>query len=223
MITLVVMTDGRRAYLERTLATLDRLQGPVSVRMIHDDSGDPRFAEWLWDIYGDNFVIQSTGRRSGFDGAMRSARAWVAGHDRNPFVWWHEDDFLLTREIDLHDMVDVLDAHPHVAQLALRRQPINATERAAGGVAEQWADDVTERSWQGCEWLEHRRVFTTNPALIPRRFVTDFEWPAGSESEGRFGIHLFAEHPEMVSAFWGPWASGVWCEHIGTVRTGTGY
>lgn len=223
MITLVVMTDGRRAYLERTLATLDLLRGPVSVRIIHDDSGRPDYAEWLWDAYGNQYVIHSTGRRSGFDGAMRSARAWISGHDRNPFVWWHEDDFLLTREIDLHAIADVLDTHPHITQMALRRQPINATETTAGGVAEQWRNDITEHELDGCMWLEHRRVFTTNPSLIPRRMITDYEWPAGSESEGRFGLHLFAEQPDFTSGFWGSWASGVWCEHIGTERAGTGY
>ena len=46
-------------------------------------------------------------------------------------MWWQEDDFRLTRRIDLTAMVEVLNRTPNLAQLALRRQPWN-DERAAG-------------------------------------------------------------------------------------------
>ena len=221
MITVVVMTDGRGDYLTRSVASLDRLHGPISVRLIHDDSGDADYASWLWETFGDRYVIHSTGRRQGFAGAMRSAREWVAEHDRNRYVWWHEDDFVLTRDIDLEGMGTVLAAHPGLAQLALRRQPWNDEERAAGGVIERWPDDFAPMTTRGHDWLMHRRWFTTNPSLLPRSVITLEQWPEGANSEGRFGIDLFTRG--WVSGFWGSYESGEWCEHIGNVRVGTGY
>lgn len=220
MITAVVMTDGRRDCITRAIASFDRLKGPVSARVIHDDSGDPAYAAWLWDAF-DGWMVYSTPERSGFGGAVRSARSWLCEHDRNPYVWWHEDDFVLTRDIDLHAMMRVLTER-HLAQLALRRQPWNDRERAAGGVVEQYPGDFHEWSNGDATWLEHRRWFTTNPALLPRWIVDDTLWPTGANSEGHYGLALFRD-PNLYSGFWGSLESGEWCEHIGHERVGTGY
>ena len=69
MLTLVVMTDGRRNCLTRSIESMTNLSGPISVRMIHDDSGDVDYTEWLWDTFGDRWTIHSTDHRSGFAGA----------------------------------------------------------------------------------------------------------------------------------------------------------
>lgn len=220
MITVMVMTDGRRECIVPAIESLIRLQGPVSLRVIHDDSGDPDYRPWLLRTFP-GWTIVSTGKRSGFGGAVRSARHWLTVHDSNPFTWWHEDDFVLTRDIDLPGMVQVLGERRHLTQLALRRQPWNAREREAGGVVEQYPDDFTEWSDGTYRWLEHRRWFTTNPALLPRWIVGDV-WPQGNDSEGRYGIGLFRD-PNLRSGYWGDYSSGEWCEHIGHERMGTGY
>ena len=175
VITVVVVADGRKEYLTRAVESLARLRGPISVRLIHDDSGEAPFTSWLWETYGDRWQVHSTGRRLGFARAMKSAREWVADHDRNPRVWWHEQDFVLTRDIDLEAMGTVLDAHPGLAQMALRRQPWNAAERAAGGIIERWPDDFDPVTTRGHDWLRHRRWFTTNPAPLPRSVIVSEE------------------------------------------------
>lgn len=221
MISLLVMTDGRADCLARSVASFDRLHGPISVRVIHDDSGDADYAEYLHDTYP-GFAVCSTGQRSGFSGAYRSAWAWLREHDRNPLVFSTEDDFVFTRDVDLHAMAGVLDRCPYLTQMALRRQPWNAQETAAGGIVEMHPDQYVDCHDGTHDWLEHRRFFTTNPSLLRRSLILAHEWPSGSESEGRFGIGLFAD-PTVRSAFWGHRDSGEWCEHIGTVRIGTGY
>ena len=86
-------------------------------------------------------------------------------------------------------MARVLASEPYLAQMALRRQPWNAEERAAGGIVEQHPEDFYDR-WTGQhEWLEHRRFFTTNPCLY-RRQLLEHGWPEGTESEGHFSIQL---------------------------------
>lgn len=218
MITVMVVSDGRREYLEQAWPSLNMLYAqPITRRVIHDDSGDPTFHAWLTATFPDAELV-TTPQRSGFDGAMRSARAWLTDHDDNEFVWWHEQDFRLTRAIPLLRLADTLRQRPHLAQLALRRQPWNDDERSAGGIVEQHPDDYIEVG----DHLEHRRFFTTNPALIPRRFITDYQWPTGAHSEGHFSAALFTD-PAIRCGYWGPRDSGEWCEHIGHVRKGTGY
>ena len=220
MITVMVMTDGRRECIVPAVESLARLQGPVSARVMHDDSADPDYRLWLLETFP-GWTVVSTGKRSGFGGAVRSARNWLINNSRSRYTWWHEDDFVLTRDIDLPGMMQVLGEHRHLTQLALRRQPWNDRERAAGGVVEQYPADFTEWSDGTYRWLEHRRWFTTNPALLPRWIVTD-AWPDGPESEGHYGIGLFRD-PNLSSGYWGAYSSGEWCEHIGHERMGSGY
>jgi hypothetical protein len=215
------MTDGRGDCLRRSIDTFHHLKGPISVRVIHDDSGDPAYAAWLWAEYGDDWVIHSTGTRSGFAGAYRSAWTWLLEHDRNDWILQTEDDFLIGRDADLAAMVKVLNSHPKLAQLALRRQAWNPMEIAAGGIVEQHPDDYTDVTSPDGEWLEHRRFWTTNPSLFHRRMLHR-GWPDGPHSEGHFGIGLFTD-TDMVCGFWGSRDSGEWVEHIGSHRVGSGY
>jgi glycosyltransferase involved in cell wall biosynthesis len=245
VITLLVMTDGRREYLPRTLASMQEMvTGPITRRVIHDDSGDPTYWAWLADMYPAYTVIRTSGR-AGFGGAIRSAWQYLRDIDTEDYVLHLEDDFLFHRPVDLADMVTVLDEQPHLAQLALRRQPWNDPERRAGGLVQQHPEayrEVTDPV--GRTWLEHRMFFTTNPSLY-RRSLCWLAWPEGNQSEGHFGWRLFHDQPSLLSgrrswsawqdstgmippedlrcAFWGSRDSGEWVEHIGHRRTGTGY
>jgi hypothetical protein len=221
VITLLVMTDGRGDCLRRSIDTFHRLKGPISVRVIHDDSGDPGYSKWLWAEYGDTWTVHSTVQRSGFAGAYHSAWSWLLEHDRNDWIFSTEDDFLIRRDVDLTSMVRVLESHPKLAQLALRRQAWNPMEIAAGGIVEQHPDDYTDVRSPDGEWLEHRRFWTTNPSLFNRRMLHR-GWPDGPHSEGHFGISLFTDTDD-VCGFWGSRDSGTWVEHIGRERIGTGY
>jgi hypothetical protein len=149
MITVMVMTDGRRECIVPAIESLTRLQGPVSARVIHDDSGDPDYLAWLLETFP-GWTVVATGKRSGFGGAVRSARRWLTLHTTSHYVWWHEDDFILTRDVDVSAMAGTLDAERDVVQLALRRQSWNDRERVAGGVLVGFAVVVAERSTCAC-------------------------------------------------------------------------
>lgn len=224
MILLLVMTDGRRTCIERTVASArESLTGPITRAVIHDDSGDPDYTEWLAEEFPD-FELVSTAGRSGFGGAIRNA--WLhlnatAENDDCRFVFHLEDDFTFNREVPLRYMATILDQHPELVQLALRRQPWNDTERIAGGVVEVAPTEFVENGDYGHAWLEHRRFFTTNPSLY-RRSLTWRGWPAGGQSEGMFTAQLL-EDPLRRFGYWGARASGEWVHHIGTTRAGTAY
>jgi hypothetical protein len=220
VIALLVMTDGRRDCISRTIpAALEQLDGPITTRIIHDDSGDLDYGHWVHREFPDWTYVGGGIQRRGFGGAIANAWAYL---DRcvEPYVLHLEDDFIITRPVHLPAMMDVLRAWPHLTQLALLRQPVNDQERAAGGVIEQHPGDYKLIRWHDYAWRQHRRHWTTNPSLY-RRSLSFGGWPDGPESEGRFGLDLFAEHPQLHSAYWGD--SGEWCEHIGDVRAGTGY
>lgn len=219
MICLLVMTDGRDSVHEAIRSAESNLTGPISQLVIHDDTGDPAHRESLDERYPSAAVIG--GERAGFGGAIQ--RAWRYVRDL-PVQWvFHlEDDFTFRRPVDLTDMAAVMTANPHLRQMALRRQPWNPSEVAAGGIVEQHPDEYDDRSDGEHHWLEHRRFWTTNPCLH-RRALCERGWPDGPQSEGRFGVDLFASDPDAASGYWGARDSGEWVAHIGVERVGVGY
>jgi hypothetical protein len=220
VIVLLVMTDGRRDCVARTLSSaIANLEGPITRVVIHDDSADPDHRAWLQRAAPDAEVVWHYAGRQGFGGAIRNAWKHVAaGPER--FVFHLEDDFTFNGPVDLAAMAEVLDDEPHLVQLALRRQPWNDAELAAGGIVEQHPTDYIEATdHAGRSWLEHRRFFTTNPSLY-RRALCASSWPEGAESEGRFTHQLLAD-PEV--GFWGARDSGEAVTHIGDQRAGVGY
>lgn len=222
MISLLVMTDGRADCLARSVASFDRLAGPVTARVIHDDSGSPSYARHLAENYP-GWTVVSTGRRSGFAGAYRNAWAWLRRHCDTDWVFSTEDDFVFTTDVNLSELVAVMEFRPDMAQMALLRQPWNAQETAAGGIVQMDPDSYHDCYDGTHHWLQHRKFFTTNPHLLRTDFVRRHDWPEGTQSEGRFGIGLFAANPATVCGFWGRRGDPPRVEHIGTVRVGTGY
>jgi hypothetical protein len=169
-VVLLVMTDGRRDCIERTLASAaENLHGPIRRRVIHDDSGDGEYAAWLRHRFPGFSVISDPHGRQGFGGAINSAWAKV-GHGQESYVFHLEDDFVFQRPVSLEPMMTILGTHPYLVQLALRRQPWNDEERTAGGIVEQYPADYADK---GCcddhQWLEHRRCIAGRSAISAGR------------------------------------------------------
>jgi hypothetical protein len=198
-IALLLISDGRDEYLQRTRTSL--------VEML------PRFDHVIH--------VDDREHRLGFAGAIQEGWRQVLETDAR-YVFHLEQDFTFNRPVDVAGMATVLQARPHLAQLALRRQPWNDAERAAGGIVEQHPDDYVERSLGPYRWLEHRRFFTTNPCLY-RTWICRQGWPDGADSEGRFGIRLLETKPEARFGYWGARDSGEAVTHIGEHRAGNGY
>ena len=218
MIALLVMTDGRDDLLMQTVASAAvMLQGPITHYVMHTDNGPDHRAE-LAIAYPTFDVIG--GPRLGFGGAIDRAWRHVA-HLPVRYVFHLEDDFTFNRTLDLRPMAHALYAHTYLAQLALRRQPWNDDEAAAGGIVEMWPDEYTDVEWEGEHWLEHRLFWTTNPSLL-RVERCGFGWPVVKHSE-RFYTERVLASPESRFAFWGARDSGEWVRHIGAARAGSGY
>jgi hypothetical protein len=229
MIAVMIITDGRRDYIARTIASAaNRLRGPIGEWWIYDDSGDPANRAWLAEMWPNMRHISHTDGRQGFGGAIRYAWNTLREQSACDHVFHLEDDFTFNREIPLDDMAEILAQHPELAQLALRRQAWNSEERAAGGVVEVRPDEFSQTSrWlrdgHVVDWLEHRLFWTTNPALFRRDLLDRFEWPDAMHSEGLFTREILAADSENRFGYWGGRDSGEWVHHIGENRIGTGY
>lgn len=196
-VCLLTIGDGRDGYHERSWASLREMLPDTDYTVSIDDRD----------------------HRLGFSGAYGEGfrRAAETGAD---YVFGAELDFTFRRPIPLNDMAATLAANTDLVQMALLRQPWNAAEKAAGGIIEQRPETYVRSEWGPYTYMAHRNFVTTNPALWPM-WVIKRGWPQVPESEGRFGLDLFAERPEYRAAFWG--AGEVWTDHIGAVRSGAGY
>lgn len=223
MIALLVMTDGRPCVHQTIPSALANLNGPISELWIHDDSG---FSKGRlkrpyphWNVFG-----SPTGRQ-GFGGAIRYAWDTLRRESNADYIFHLEDDFLFNRTVDLDGFIAVLEQFPTLTQMALRRQPWNNVEVAAGGVVElhpeAYEDMSTEVNDKTYHWLRHKLFFTTNPSLYRRSLIVENDWPAGDRSEGQFSIKMLEQGGEF--GYWGERTDAPWVEHIGMNRVGTGY
>jgi hypothetical protein len=167
---LVVITDGRQppTIIDTMESAENYLRADFDARYVIDDSGDPAYAEWLDRLY---LCVHHEERR-GMAGAVRSAweTALRAGAD---YVFHLEDDFIFTRKVKVNNLAQILHCNPHLAEISLKRGPVNEHEDRYGGFIETDPDAYYDRSCESGQWVEHRKVFSFNPCLIPRRAIED--------------------------------------------------
>lgn len=227
MICLVVMTDGRGQYIQLAIPSLELLGGDISRRIIHDDSGDPDYRRWLASTFP-GWEITATGERQGFAGAYHAVRKWLHAATDEPFIFSTEDDFILQHPIDLAPFAYILNGNPYLTQLAVKRQPCNPAEEAAGGFMELRPDAYLDRDAGFCRWTEHRLFWTTNPHLTHRDTLA-VDWPEVPESEGMFTHQLLrdglgdVDGEDIRFGYIGHRQDPPLALHIGVKRAGTGY
>lgn len=216
---LVVCSDGREDYLERTVESFERMVKPApKAQIIVSDNPDPVWRYHLQDRFADRFEIMHAGRKGGFASVV--GRMWRAAWGRAEFVFHLEDDFVFNEPVDVGVLAGLLDAHSDVAQVSLMRQPWNSTEREVGSVAGVWGDRFVERETGGVVWCEQDVYFTTNPSLY-RGSLVERGWPQCAHSEGVLTHELLGEGYRF-GVLGGRDAAPV-VTHIGVERAGTGY
>jgi hypothetical protein len=222
VIAALVVTDGRHDYLQQAVASFEeKVSGPIVERWMHDDTGDRKYRSRLAEEFPD-WTQFNGGERQGFAGAIRTSWDMLKRESIAEYIFHLEADFTFNRPVDLTRLTEVLAKRPALAQMAFRRQPWNAEEAAAGGIVEQHPEDFsTCMDAVDNVWLEHTRFFTTNPCIYRSSLTEMFDWPAGPNSEGRFGIKL--REAGFNFGYWGPREDPPWVEHIGHDRAGVGY
>ncbi len=191
MIGAIVVSDRGDRYLPSCLDNMARWVGPLPLHIVDDNE-----------------------HKLGMAGAVQAGFAFAleAGW---AYTLWVEEDFRFNGPAPLTEMQCVLAQRPRLAQIVLKRQAWSPQERAAGGIMEMHPDDYIQ--WHAgpalCDFVEHSRIFSLNPCLIPRR-VLELGWPADNEAGFtqrcldagyRFAFYGTKAHPPLVT-------------HIGDVR-----
>lgn len=216
-ITLFVLTDGRKEYIEQTIpSALSMLKGEISKYYMFDDSGDPEYRKWLRSNFP-QFQILYDSKRLGHAGAMITAWTYMKRVETD-YIFHLEDDFLFNEPVPLDEMIDVLEDHPYLYEISLMRQPWWPFEVEAGGVIQVLPEAFTQKE----RWIEHRRYFSTNPCLY-RKSLMNIGWTNCENSERIFCNKIIDNDPNAQFGIWGQKDDKPKVFHIGNLRMGIQY
>lgn len=196
-VCLLTVEDGRTGYHEKSWASLREQLPDVEHIVSIDDSA----------------------HELGFAGAIAEGWASVLDTDAE-FVVHVELDFIFLAPVPLDAMIYALRQRPRLAQICLKRGPVNAEEIAAGGIVERFPDRYREEYAAGHIISVNDVVFSTNPCVYSVE-ICRRGWPQVPHSEGVFTQQLRDDGYEF--AFWGKKFDRPRVEHIGHVRSGQGY
>jgi hypothetical protein len=208
VITLVI-TDGRREYLERTLAAAGEMI-PGFLPVFVNDSGDGDYCDWLNTL---NAHSVHHPERRGMAAAVRTALSTVVSTTAR-YAFYLEEDFVLTAPVQLDAMIATLDAYPRLSQLVLKRQPWSDEEKNAGGQIEVAPTAYEDRDG----FVEHKRLFSFNPSLMRVEACEKALQDPGSNGL-EAGITQTLVREGYSFAFWCARTDPPRCEHIGEARS----
>ena len=217
----VVITNGRRECIERTIPSLEAMVGPFTERVICDDSGDADYARWLAERFPEWRIRVHA--HMGHGPAVRFAIAEGAKLDAD-WVFWSEDDIDYRRKVDMAAIVRVMEAEgDDLKQMVIKRQAWFPLEVASGPTIIDRFDPAlfTERESPDGPWMEHRQFYSLNPHLVRRDLLRVMRWPPVPNSEHHFSRRLFMDR-RVRCGIWGAKADEPWIEHFGE-RVGSGY
>lgn len=217
-ISLCVTTDGRRECLQRTLDSFwDKVKGNIGECVLIDDSANQDYATWL-DRNFNRFRIVHHPTRRGFGASVQDA--W---NNLKPcrYVFHLEDDFVFRDRVELNLLMALLQHAPYLAQVVLKRTPVNDAEIRAGGFMELHPEHYQDKSWGGLNWVEHQQSFSTNPSLVRYEVTQLGFYTAERDNERLFGEKL--NRYGYRYAYWGKTTDAPRVEHIGYQRVGNGY
>lgn len=216
MIAFTLITDGRVQYVLPVMESVQaKLKANFDALFIINDSGDPTYQEFL-EVNYPSFQCVHHDERRGLAGAVRSAweTAYNAGAD---YLWHQEDDFTITRKVKVDRLAQILHCEPHLASLTLKRQPWNDVEVAAGDIIASNAEDHTDRECPSGHWVEHQRLFSFNPSLVPRRTIELVLRECTDTLERGVTDALLANGQSF--AYFGKRDDEPRCNHVGHVRS----
>jgi hypothetical protein len=207
-IALMVITDGRYDYLHQTMESATKnLIDIFYTKIMVDDNPVDGSDSYLRKQFSDFEVVRQD-KKLGLAGAVQLG--WYSIPEEVDYIFHLEEDFIFNTKINPYWLVSILELHPYLSQVILKRQPWSAEEIEAGGYIEMNPqsyidhDDGTGLIW----WLEHRLFFSLNPGVY-RKSITRDSWPNGNEAEftailnadmnNRFGVFGKRNDPPRIT------------------------
>jgi hypothetical protein len=219
----ITLTNGRRAYLEKSRYTWHKnLKGDIAKEIIVDDSGNPEYRQWLSGTYRNAIVVPVGDKPMGYTKAMQKCfdEAVNSGCD---YVLHTEDDFLLNCGVDVEVLTSTLYNNKHLSQIILQRQPWYPWEKAQP----TYMDSIRFRGYlvneidrNGVILSEHSFYWSSNPNVYPIE-IAKLGWPDESNSELKFTKKVM--ELGYKSSFLGGRYEPNQVTHIGEDRLGFGH
>jgi hypothetical protein len=219
-IGLLVIDDGRKAYLEECVRALTNGLWhaiPLARQILVNDSGDPEYHAYLVEEYGHLFEIVSHDERRGLAAAIQTGwsrlQQRVNGHMALDYIIHVEGDFKLPIRTPIYEMIDILEAKPSLAQLTLRRDNVNPAEDEAGSFIKQRPELYTQKEG----YIEQDNLFSLNPCVYPG-WLMEIGWPDNG-GEREFTNKLHSINPELKFGIYGKIDDPPRCFHVGSKRS----
>lgn len=220
---LFILGNGRRGYLERTIASWEAnlIQEP-KYKIIFDDSGDRRYLKWLDDKYGDRFKIIPIGNRAmGQNQAIRFIFDYISKLDVD-YVVEIEEDWMLNRPLDVNEIISVLEDNQHIVQMRIPRvvwyAPYHVLDINAGSLLQHHLNipgTVSKKSDRWYEWRGEFYFWSHNPSVFRKSICTAmYNNGNAKDHEYMFGKELLS-NPDATVGFWATNPYDAYITHIG--------
>ena len=174
---LLIITDGRRDLLERTLESAKQNLPEFENKIIINDCQDPLFKSFLNSLY--DYEVYHNHEKLGFAGAIQ--KGWDALSPTD-YVFHLEEDFTFNEKVDIDKMKEILQ-DDKICQVSLKRQKW-------GAEIDGFIEDNPQDYEQMDGYVRHRNFFTTNPSLY-KYDLTKIGFPQVKRSEHEFSQKLF--------------------------------
>ena len=212
-VILGVIGNGRKELLDQTIVSAnENLKYPFFKKVMINDTGNVDYSSQLLREYGDEWHIISHQVNQGLSGSIRSL--WEFAKDLDvDYIFHLEEDFTFYEQIEIEKLLSAFDSN--IAQVSLKRQPVNYEEAHYGGFMERDRHTYVEYKKGDVAYSAHRNFFTLNPGLYPR-WIVDLGWESGW-GEKEFGDRLFL-NSDVKCAYYGTVDDPPKVNHIGSYR-----
>jgi hypothetical protein len=185
-----------------------------------NDSGDDYYARKLDEEYPE-FAITHHPANRGMAAAVQTG--WKMALGVNSDYCFHlEEDFVITQDVNMNDLMNTLYFDPELASITLKRPPWAGIEVSLGDQLAaiqheaSWFD--VRQAWDQNSVTRHNHLFSLNPSLIKRE-VIEMGWPSGPLGVGNeAGMTRKLLGAGYVFGVWGTVKDAPMCEHIGYTR-----
>ncbi len=215
MICQIVTTNGRPFIHDSLASYAKQVSGPITRRILWDDSGDQAVRDDLIDRYEGEWLVSWPGDEAvGYSESIR--RLWILLHHLpERFVFHCEDDFLFNVPVDLGDVCAFLDKHKEVAEVTFLRNRCYPAEMDPATVLGHNPKRLKDRKQGPWRWSEHTMYFSANPSVY-RKDLVQLGWPLDKGSEMVVTHRILAQGQHF--AYWGHKKDEPTLTHIGEYR-----
>jgi hypothetical protein len=222
--TWFILGNGRRGYLERTIASWEaNLVSKPKNQYIFDDSGNEQHRDWLVRNYSDRFKIVFIDQApAGHVTAMRKIFDTMRDLDTEYFLGI-EEDWMLFRPLELEEIFDCLETNKNILQMRIPRtiwhSSYHKLDIDAGSILLHHLNDPKNQISRQVnnKWFEVRSNFyfwSHNPSVFNKKIFME-DYPKSNSHEYDFGISLLKKYSDGVIGFWATNPYDAYITHIG--------